>query len=256
MKRFFPILLCLMVSHFCLAQNIGYMGQHVLFNAQGALSPSWFKPNPLTPCLNEHITSNGLRRYLGLNYILSPNMEVIVWRKGSLGAGYNYFNSPFNGNIGRDFPLTTPYFSEYYAIDGIVEAHGFNLFYKQYMGETRAPLGAYAKFTFDGFFYHYNCKNELPSWINTYYPEFKEDKGMLFGLKVEFGYDYLFFNRLRLSAGVSFGSTFGGYDVLGSSFKDNPTYYDPKITVHSFAQNRILSAYWFGIQLGLGFLAF
>lgn len=90
----------------------------------------------------------------------------------------------------------------------------------------------------------------------SYYPDLKEGNSMLFGAKAEFGYDYLFFNRLRLSFGISFGSTFGGYKAI-KGFFDDFSHLDASTTsVNNFVHNRILNAYWFGLKVGVGFLAF
>jgi hypothetical protein len=258
MKKIYLFTIAILLSGFCLGQNTGYMGKHVIFNAEGYLSPSWKNPNPLSRTLDEHINSAHLRRYLGLNYILSPNVECIVWEKGSVGAGYNYYNSPYKGSLYQEFtsPSQGYYFNEDYSFTGQVVAHGFNVFYKQYLGYTKAPLGFYAKFIFDGFFYHYTNNEEPPQWIGYYHPDFKEGKSMLFGAKAEIGYDYLFFNRLRLSFGFSFGSTFGGYKAMKGFLDDYSSHEASTTSVNSFVRNRILNAYWFGLKVGVGFLAF
>lgn len=274
MKR---IALLIAVIFFCgisFSQNTGYMGNHVIFNAEGSLSPSWVRPNPLSDALGQHIESRHARRYLGLNYFLSPSVEVIVWKKGTVGAGYNYYNSPFSGDIERYFKQnnSSSYIIEEYAFTGNIVAHGFNVFYKQYFGGTRAPLGFYAKFVFDGYFYQYNCEQELPQWTgyydshselweaSGYTPAAKDGRGSAFGLKAELGYDYVFFNRLKLSFGVTLGTTFSGYKCLNKKFKDEWVFDSDSevapLSVKDYVGTRILSAYWFGLKLGIGLIAF
>lgn len=276
MKRIFILIAITLFCGVCLSQNPGYMGHHVMFNAEGSLSPSWLSPNPLSQALNNRFESQHTKRYLGLNYFLSPNVEVIVWKKGTVGAGYNYYNSPFEGLISRYYEHTNPYdyndyylASEDYDFNGNVVAHGFNVFYKQYVGDTRAPLGYYFKFTFDGYFYNYQCEPERPQWIQYFdeHPDLagddycfvgKDGKGSAFGLKAEFGYDYLFFNRLKLSMGITFGTTFSGYKYFAEG-KDIDLYYNDHTTnlsVKDYVDHRILNAYWFGLKFGIGFLAF
>ena len=256
MRKIYLFIIAILLSGYCLGQNTGYMGMHVIFNAEGSLSPSWKNPNPLSRTLNEHFTSEHYRRYFGLNYILSPNIECIIWDKGSVGAGYNYYNSPYKGTLYQEIPNPYSYYYEDYSFTGQVVAHGFNVFYKQYLGDTKAPLGFYAKFIFDGFFYHYLNNEEPPQLMASYYPDLKEGNSILFGAKAEFGYDYLFFNRLRLSFGISFGSTFGGYKAI-KGFFDDFSHLDASTTsVNNFVHNRILNAYWFGLKVGVGFLAF
>lgn len=270
MKRISILIISLLLCGSCFAQNPGYMGNHVILNAEGLISPSWKKMNSMSPVLNENVESLHSRRYLGLNYLVSPNIEVIVWDRGTVGAGYNYYNSMFDGSQRRIF-----YYSnwtsedESYDFTGNITAHGFNVFYKQYLGDTHAPLGHYIKVTFDGLFYNYACNEERPQWIQYYdeHPELstdyvpvgKDGKGSIFGLKAEFGYDYLFFNRLKLSMGFTLGTTFGGYKVLNTNIKDKMEFeYNAQysLSVENYVRNRILNAYWFGIKLGVGVLAF
>ena len=130
----------------------------------------------------------------------------------------------------------------YREYEGTITAHGFNVFYKQYLGQTFAPLGHYLKFNFDGFFYEYTTNCVL------------QGKDMLFGMKVEYGYDFLLFDRLRLSIGASIGSTFNDFSLAFKQMvgEDNPIGH----TASDYANARMWMAYWFGIKLGVGFLAF
>lgn len=272
MKR---IAILITVVLFCGAvfpQNTGYMGSHFIFNAEGSLSPSWVRPNPLSDALGQHFENKHTQRYLGLNYFLSPSVELIVWKKGTVGAGYNYYNSPFSGDIERYFKNSNQqYIVEDYAFDGNVVAHGFNVFYKQYFGETRAPMGYYVKIVFDGLFYRYGCEQALPQWTeyydshselwetSGYAPVGKDGRGSAFGLKAELGYDYVFFNRLKLSFGVTLGTTFSGYKCLNKKIKEEWAFDDDanvKLSVNDYVATRILSAYWFGLKVGIGFIAF
>lgn len=240
MKRIIPLLL--LVTTLCVqvnAQGYNYMGKHVLFNANVSISPSWFNPNPMS----RHLVNlpSHAQRYLGINYWVTPSIEAIVWKKGAVGAGYNFYKSPFKG---RSIYYNDYYFDyEYRDFEGIITAHGFNVFYKQYLGQTIAPLGHYLKFNFDGFFYHYITNNA------------QEGKDKLFATKVEYGYDFLVFDRLRLSVGASIGSTFGN---IGLALKQmtGDDYGLSELTVNDYANARMFMAYWFGIKLGVGFLAF
>jgi len=181
---------------------------------------------------------------LGLNYWLSPNVEVMVWEKGSVGAGYNFYKSPFDG---KEFVFDNYGFDYEIPFEGEILAHGFNVFYKQYVGNTYAPLGHHFKFNFDGFFYNYYIADR-----GIY------DKDMLFGFKVEYGYDFLLLNCLRLTLGASVGTTFGGYLTGIREFNSDlsPFSYRTDLTYQNYARGRMLGAYWFGIRLGVGFLAF
>lgn len=246
MRKTIIILALLLTTASVFPQNPGFMGRHVFITGNVMLSPAWQQPNAMSRHLsNGSDLSNTLRqRSLGLNYFLLPDIEVIVWRKGSIGAGYNYFTSPFKGNIIGDSYNTD--------FTGQMTAHGFNVYYKQYLGQTHAPFGQYLKFNFDGFFYRYS---DIMPANNTESLAAKnlssESKNKLFGLKVEYGYDFLFFNTLKFSIGLSLGSTFGGYKTIKINNKNINS-----ATVKDYADSRILGAYWFGLNCGIGVLTF
>ena len=189
MKKIISLLLLTVALHAQVnAQGYNFMGKHILFNANVTVSPSWLNPNPMTPHLAT--LSTKAQRYLGINYWVAPSIEAIVWEKGSVGAGYNFYKSPFKGKLAVlvDSPYGNYYsYYNYYDFTGMITAHGFNVFYKQYVGHTVAPLGQYFKFNFDGFFYNYS---EIVPNIA------QEGKDMLFGFKVEYGYDFLVLDRL------------------------------------------------------------
>jgi hypothetical protein len=95
-----------------------------------------------------------------------------------------------------------------------IKSHGCHVFYKQYVGDTYAPLGHYLKFTFDAFFNKHVFNDVLPDTLITLgYADDQRfsqtpQKSMRFGFKVEYGYVFLLFNRLKLSTGSSLGTTF------------------------------------------------
>lgn len=251
------------------AQMYNYMGNHIVLNMEGYFSPSWLNPNPMTP----HISTipEAAQRYLGFNYFLSPSVEFIAWKKGTVGVGYNYFNSPFKGTDAR-LRKGTVYEGGYVdwrqaELNGNVTAHGFNVYYKHYFGDGFAPLGHHLKFNFDGFFYHYKMDTAgvylgIINTVQEPFEEIIENKGSIFGLKIEYGYDFIVLNRLKLTLGASLGTTFGGYSVINAKihheFSDfdidegskNPIHYD------NHARSRILGAYWFGVKLGIGVIPF
>ncbi len=245
------------------AQMYNFLGNHVILNMEGYFSPAWFNPNPVSSGWD---IGEAAQRYLGVNYFLSPNLELMVWKKGTIGVGYNYYNSPFKGSDNR---LRIGY--QYYGstdwreaeLYGNVIAHGFNVYYKQYVGDRFAPLGHYLKFVFDGYFYHYKMNTDglfmgIIQGTQEPYEEIIENKGNLFGFKFEYGYDLILLNRLKLTLGASIGTTFGGYSVLGAKMKNNMDIYYEESTLHydDYARARILGAYWAGIKLGIGFIPF
>lgn len=264
MKKTILIFLIAAVSCTASAQMYNYMGNHVVLNMEGYFSPAWLNPNPVSSGWN---ISEHAKRYLGMNYFLSPSVELIAWKKGTVGAGYNYFNSPFKGSDDR---LRKGTIYDYDYVDwrsaelrGNVTAHGFNVYYKHYFGDGFAPLGHHLKFTFDGFFYHYKMDTAgvyLGILTTTQEPfeEIIENRGSIFGLKVEYGYDFVVFDRLKLTLGASLGTTFGGYKVAFTKMKNDISIYyeEPELHYDHYARSRILGAYWFGVKLGVGVIPF
>ena len=248
------------------AQMYNFLGNHVILNMEGYFSPAWFNPNPVSTGWD---IPEGAKRYLGLNYFLSPSVELMVWKKGTVGAGYNYYNSPFKGTDYR-VQMYDGYwgYNDYGELYGNITAHGFNVYYKQYLGDGFAPLGHHFKFTFDGYFYHYQMDTEGKQFrISSDVPvEEREaifdNKGCLFGIKAEYGYDLVVFNRLKLTFGASIGTTFGGYRAPSARIRDELPMFDigdrphEPLTYNDYARGRILGAYWFGVKLGVGFIAF
>lgn len=270
MKKSLILLCCVCLVVISNAQNNpGYLGRHVLFNMEGSLSPSWKNSNVMTSTLRP-ISNIHTQKYLGLNYFLSPNVEVMVWNRGTVGVGYNYSQNrkdvSFFRSDGNYYLVENEYIYTFdFSTPLNITSHGFNVYYKQYLGESKAPFGHYAKLTFDGYFYNYQANADLSSFNAEFGSNFSplqaEGKGTLFGLKAEYGYDLLFFNCLRISMGVTLGTTFGGFKQIKNEMVDNPFLGDlideqTDMTHNDLVKSRILSAYWFGIKLGIGVLAF
>ena len=263
MKKIITILIITTGLATANAQMYNFLGNHVILNMEGYFSPAWINPNPVSSGWD---IPEGAQRFLGVNYFLSPSVELMVWKKGTVGVGYDYYNSPFKGSDNR---LRKGY--QYYGntewreaeLYGNIIAHGFNVYYKQYLGDRFAPLGHYLKFNFDGLFYRYKMDTEgvymgILTTTTDPYEEIIENHGSLFGFKFEYGYDLIVLNRLKLNLGASIGTTFGGYKVAFAKMKDKASYYyeEPDLHYDDYARARILGAYWFGIKLGIGFIPF
>ena len=219
------------------AQNTGFMGKRVMVNMGAELSPAWFRAD------------YDKFKYLSFNVIYSPSIEVITHKSGTAGVVYHYLKTRYNT------PLILETEDIYWSWDikeEQLKSHGFGIFYKQYFGglDGRAPIGAYFKAQFDGFFFKCPSSSENRTLMMS-------DK--LFAMKFEFGRDFLLFNRLHLSSGFSIGIPFGGYKVLFGNDLDgiigsiNPV---GEFPINEYARTRILSAYWIGFTVGVGFLAF
>lgn len=244
------------------AQNPGYLGKHFFVNVDGVISPSrnnptWVSEKMVAKGTDMYDKNTGfICRYLGFNYLVSPSVEYVAWKKGSIGVGYNFFQSAFSR------PVSLEFFDDdrWRNVDYYVRSHGFNVYYKQYLGkDATAPFGLYAKFQFDGFFNYYAPYADSIRWQPTSMVDTNSTvrgRNALFGVKAELGYEYLFFDRLRFSVGFSLGTTFGGYAVTKEKFAGGDVFADRHLTVENMCNNRILNAYSFGIKVGLSVLLF
>ncbi|MCL2131267.1 MAG: hypothetical protein FWH36_02240 [Lentimicrobiaceae bacterium] len=238
------IVIVFVLSASCLtAQNTGYMGKRVLFNMGAEFSPAWKRP----VC-----DVNFKNKYLRFNCILSPSIEGIISQRGTVGVVYHYLSTKYNNPLPEEESYWEDedgygYYGETKYEVRDLTAHGFGVFYK--LNIIKAPIGPYLKFQFDGFFFKCPTQEDRSVMMT--------DK--LFGVKVEFGNDFLLFNRLRLSTGFSLGMPFGGFKALGHEneffdiFNDIIGYNEQP---YEYARSRILGAYWLGFTVNIGFLAF
>jgi hypothetical protein len=255
------------------------MGKRFVVNADGWLSPCWFSPN-----------AKGSIGYLKFNYIIEPSIEFAVAKKMAVGVAYLYTPERkfpvriyANGAVNFQYPqyiIRVPFYFDDENYNNTFKTHGIGLYYKYYFGSnSRAPLGYFIKTEFDCFFYKYEVgavnlnqyidKKDLPDdfkdYSNVVYAG-EKGKGNIGGFKFEFGRDFLFFNRLRLSTGIGFGITFGGFQINPFNKKDKRKYLysfneDEYITSNivkptEYINGQLLGMYWFGLRVGLGFLAF
>lgn len=263
MKKY--ITLCIISCLFLcetFSQNTGYMGKHFFLNAEANFSPAYINPNSYGVSLSNNLD------YSAFNFILSPSVEAIVWKKGTLGVGYNFFTSYYKTEYAiliddEEDVGNVIYLDKYLFFESSyhIKSHGCHVFYKQYLGDTYAPLGHYFKFTFDAFFNKHIFSDDLPDTLislgyandqrfSTTIPK----TSMLFGFKVEYGYDFLLFDRLKLSTGVSLGTTFGGYKAKLNDWVDGFGEGIEGIESVEYGKSRLLNAYWFGLKIGIGIL--
>lgn len=304
------VLFCLMMvaASASYAQYYGLLGKRVIFNLEGTTSPAYFHSNFIAEALDKKYGEDPTAGFLSMNFFATPSVEVAVWKKGTVGVGYNFFSSPFEGTqhslFYRNDPSSQYVDYDYRTYDGHVTAHGFNLYYKQYLGDAGAPIGHYLKFNLDCFFTKYvmdgsptyerdaegnlvidpetgkpvvHMQNGLPDYtidsvppnqhLYFYWPDEKYDpehpyalseirsgKSVLFGFKFEYGYDFWPLSFMKLSLGVSLGTTFGGY--RGIIVKHDAFTEWSKRTFQGYANGRILGAYWLQFKLGIGFSGF
>lgn len=210
MRKFLTV--CLFVL--CLgtaseAQNVGFIGRRFIVNADLSLSPAFTLPN--------FISNEG--KYWHFNYNFSPGFEIIAGQKITVGPYFNFFTTAFRSK-------------DYYDLT----AMGAGAFFKIYLGKNAvAPLGRYFRVQFDWFSYNYKRQG-----VDNISP-----REHIFGVKIEYGRDFILCQRLKLNYGFFLGATTAGYN-----------FFDYDMIIQETAKTRILAHYAVGLKLGIGFVAF
>lgn len=205
----------LLIWGFSQAQNLGYMGKRFLLNLETRVSPTLLFPNYY-----------GSNYFYSLDASISPGIEFIVFNGGTIGFNYSLVKTQFESDYwSRNYPL---------------EITGYSIFYKQYFRTKdeyyQAPFGPYGLVRFDYMFL------KTPGFMG-----FVDDE--MWGFKLEFGYDYLLWDRVRLSWGISVGLTNKMYK---SEFFDD--FYG--IPTATRITNRTFVNYVYNNKLAIGILLF
>ncbi|MDR2979722.1 MAG: hypothetical protein LBV02_04700 [Bacteroidales bacterium] len=222
---FLTVILVIFYAAQLFPQGSGYMGKRFVINAEVINSPCYFKPN--------HKGNTG---YFAFDYILNPSVEVIAGKTITLGASFMYNKSMYKIAEKFEFDeinVETLYFPE---TSHEYTAMGGGLFFKSYFGiGKRTPLmGNYFRIEI-------NVLNvaELGG----------SERFLMGGGRFELGKDFLFFNRLKLNMGIGVGLIFGKNSI--DDAEDN-LYSRDVVT----AGGRMFRNYFFGLRMGVGFLAF
>ena len=231
-QKLFLLIFILTISLTVFSQNVGFMGKRLIVNADGVFSTAFSNPN-----------INGKSGFFSYNWMFSPNLEVICYNKGTVGAVFNLFQTKFFADYdvySNDFDYIT--YGTKRTID--LSVLGAGVFYKQYLGRNNAaPYGTFVKVQFDWLNY---------SFDNPAKEALMKEKYYLLCLKLEMGKDYLFFNRLRVSWGFSVGFPLYGNEEIENGVNRKSLF---SIEATS-AKSRIAYHYLFGFRIGVGFLAF
>lgn len=195
------------------AQNNGFLGKRVLLNMDVKVTPVFVSP-----------TYFGSYDVVSADFTFSPNIEFIVYNKGTVGVAFDYLNTK-------------------YKYDGVfpIKFYGGGLFYKQYLSKKddyyQAPFGVYALLRFD--YFKYYCLT--PSYLNY--------SNSMFGFRAELGVDYLLWNRVRISWGLSFGFTNKGHVSEFYSWETDSS-------LEGAISDRLAKNYLYQNKIGIGILLF
>ncbi len=225
MKKITTLIFFFILGVQCMnAQNVGHLGKRFLVNLDATFSPSYKFPD-----------REGYHGYLNFNYRLSPSVEFILNNKNSVGVFYSYAPLMF---------IPSTFIFNHSVVNTPMDVNGYGLFYKAYFSNNQyhAPYGAYFMTSLSRIHFQYES-----NIIGT-------GKGANYALQIEFGYNFLVYNRIRLTWGVSFGGTTSWINLgLDEDFLSIQKKLNTPI---DYAENRIFGTYIFGTRIGIGFLAF
>lgn len=202
-----------------LAQKVGYQGKRFLINFDTKIDLEF-----------KELDMFELDLIPQFYFLYSPNIEYIVLKNATVGLAGNYFKDnlfsiTFNEQFYNNLPFTVM---------------GAGIFYKQYLNRKtdfyQAPFGLYFNFRFD----YLKYTLQFPSFT---YEDF------VLGGRVEFGVDYLVWDRLRLSWGISVG--------LSSGLIEKYFYIAENQTeITSRLNTEVSKRYGFQHKFGIGILLF
>lgn len=163
------------------AQKVGYQGKRFLVNFDTKIDLEF-----------EELDMFELNLIPKFFFTYSPNVEFILFKNATVGIAANYFRDSlsltFNNQDYNDLPFTVM---------------GAGIFYKQYLNKKndfyQAPFGLYFNLRLDYLKY------------TLQFPNFSYEDFVIGG-RFEFGVDYLVWDRLRLSWGISVGITTGFFE--------------------------------------------
>lgn len=193
----------------------GYLGQRLTLFFEAQLRPSWFEPN-----------YNGNKGFFRFDYMCNPNVEFVIGKKISVGAGYSFSHTRFYAKHYQYAALD--FYNQDYTYNGHMSIHGANAFVKFY---TSKDLNYFHKLQGDVFKYTYN--NDKSDWTG--------------GVSYQFGKQVYLNKYLCLQTGLSFGVLFSGYSF--ASIEDVRE-------EGKWAATKLLSMYVFGLHLSIGFMPF
>ena len=205
--------------------NHGYLGRRFIFRAEANLLPAIMTPN-----------RSGEKGVMKFDYSFNPNIEFVLNKDKSVGAGISWMKS--------NFELDENYI-ELFPDFGSVDVLTYSIYYKNY--KAIAPLGYYYKLQFDYWTYkpnviYGNFNYDLSIYIGTKYT----DPGFGFGLRLEYGKVFFVNDYIQIGTGCSAGMAFKGWAGLG----------DFDITIPEEIEKTLRRKYFLGINLNVGILPF
>ena len=228
--------------------NSSFLGKRVSLNFSGTVSPAWMNPSLFSD------NKDKIKLY-AFNFDICPNVEVIIWKEGSVGVVYHWYKTKFSYSQNIWIPddnLSGTGKTIFLDITPEISVQGFGIYYKQYLsdisfnysrasvGNVRAPIGTYMRFQYDNF--SYSTKNEEN--IGTL-------KGNLNAAKIEIGHDYIFFDKIRFSTGLYVGATF--CKISKDGFLEELNFEE---TIKRHINNRLFFHYLAGASVSIGFFIF
>lgn len=230
------------------AQSPGYLGKKFSFSYGLYLNNTLSNPNFMG---SDGIGAINLRNVFTLDYVLA--------RKFSLGVSFHYFPTMFsykgycNYEVISGNQINSKHFNGSNTLKSKMNVYGIGINPKFFLSDHIAPLGSYLKpelllllYTVNSNIEDIGDEKDIPDFKN--YSPYKA-----FAISLEFGKNYILFNRLMLDFGFQAGLVFNG--SMRPGFADSYEY-NEKNYYNFTPKKRLIGNYLFNARLGIGFLVF
>lgn len=226
MKRILLAAFFMLYSVLISAQFAGYMGKRFSLFTDMSVYPALYNPvvagQTYTPSTNPLLAMH----WYGFNYRITAGFDVIVSQKSVLGADFNYYHSAVQ--------LDTSYSS--FSNEVVQDFDGFAVgaHYKVFFGRNPAPVGFYYRIETGATFYTMLGKTTAGNWYMNH----------------SVGRQHVFFDRLILNYGLSFGFVMPTVDFYGNYVST----FEGRLSRN--ANLRSLSHFGMNLYFGVGVLLF
>lgn len=199
------------------SQTKGFMGRRFLIQADLYMSRnkeySWSSWNVFIP-----------------RTIISPGIEYTIGHKSAVGCSFNIFKYGFNPSSSIEYmyqdSLPTKLF---------MNGMGASIYIKKYIfRNSHAPYGSFIKAQFDWSKIFIDTKN------------FGDVSNIIYGLKFEFGYDYIIGNQFRISWGTYLGFTNELFRIFNTQ----------RVNILLTSERKFFKDFLFGTKISIGYLTF
>lgn len=217
LKLFFITFLITLSINTAVSQTKGFMGKRFLIQTDLYMSR------------NKEYSFNTWSIFIP-RAIFTPGVEYVIGKKQSVGLSLNLFRYGFNPSSSIEYMYqdTLP---KKLNMNGI----GASLYFKKYIFKnSHAPYGSFIKFQLD------------VNKIGIDAIHFGQLSDIIYGIKFEFGYDYMIGDRIRVSWGTYIGFTNELFRIFNTQ----------RVNILMTAERKFYKDFLIGTKISIGYLTF